>query len=263
MPWTFAHPAIVVPLLQLCGSNARISQWLRPWQASIGMGLVLGSMAPDLPYYGVWQPTQALSHSVQGANALALVYGLLAWLCLSFGARFWTAPLSGRAHALWLSWLWGARWDFRLRSLIVVSTALLLGAHSHLLWDSFTHRNGFAVVYFSVLQRDWMGVPAYRVLQYGCSGLGVLYIGFVFHRALARRPEAPSSLHRTLLGALLLLLMAAIALGFVRALAHPEYFWRVFGFTAAVLSAQLCVLAWLLACVYYRLVCRVALARHL
>ena len=64
---------------------------------------------------------------------------------------------------------------------------MLIGAWTHLLWDSFTHTNGWFVQHLPVLQGPVAVVAGHQarvchLLWYGCSFAGVVWLFLVFER---------------------------------------------------------------------------------
>ena len=70
------------------------------------------------------------------------------------------------------------------QNLLAWLSAIALGAASHLLWDSFTHRDGFFVnhlsFYDSVFPFDGVQYPMYYALQHISTFTGLFAIGFYF-----------------------------------------------------------------------------------
>ncbi|MEV4614592.1 DUF4184 family protein [Kitasatospora sp. NPDC049258] len=164
MPFTFSHPAAVLPLLD--GARGR--------GPLVAAGLVAGSMAPDLPFF-----------------ADSLLPGVYRYGGSTH--RWWAVPTLDVALAAASVALWRGLWRTAAAELLpgrlpaatrpggaagpgwfAVSAAV--GAASHLLWDSFTHQGRAGVRALPVLGRTVAGVPLYRALQYGSSlaGLAVL-----------------------------------------------------------------------------------------
>lgn len=115
MPYPFAHPAAVLPLVPLMGRFA------------VAPALVIGSMVPDA-WYLVPGMVRADSHSAAGLFWFCLPVGLLAYLTY---------------HYLRTSSLPGKPW-------LAVVASLLAGALTHLAWDGLTH--SYEVEGFYVLQ---------------------------------------------------------------------------------------------------------------
>jgi Domain of unknown function (DUF4184) len=64
---------------------------------------------------------------------------------------------------------------------------LLIGAWTHLLWDSFTHSDGWFVQHLPILQSPTIAVAGRRarvchLLWYGCSFAGVVWLFLEFER---------------------------------------------------------------------------------
>src|SRR3982751_1614052 len=70
MPFTFSHPAIVIPLQKLVGRWVSLT------------GLVVGSVVPDFEYFIRMRSEKGFSHSIPGVFLFDLPLGLL--LCFLF-----------------------------------------------------------------------------------------------------------------------------------------------------------------------------------
>jgi hypothetical protein len=179
VPFTGSHPAAVLPFLRT------------PLPAS---ALVIGSMAPDLPFYlplPQWYPT----HTWLAGLTTDLLLGLLAWALwhgLLAGPALATAPaaLRGRLEGRVAPGLAGRLASVRRVVLLVV--ALLLGTATHLAWDEFTHAGRWGAEHIPALAESWGPLPGYRWLQYASSvvGLAVLLVWFV--RWWRRTPAVPT-----------------------------------------------------------------------
>src|SRR5258708_16434944 len=131
MPFTLAHPAAILPLRGL--------KYLRTTP------LIIGAMTPDLPYY---VPARLAhfgpeTHSLTGAFTPGVVLGYAALGCVSLLRRPLTALLSARARWLYLTAL--APFSGRPFEWALASVSIILGVWTHLLWDSFTHNDGWIV----------------------------------------------------------------------------------------------------------------------
>jgi len=209
MPFTLAHPAAILPLRGL--------QYLRT------APLVIGAMIPDLPYYvpGRFNVLRLETHSVTGSFTICLALGYAALGAVYLLRRPLTALLSPRAHWVCLR----ALAPFRRRPLewALASVSILIGVWTHLLWDSFTHNDGWIVRRVAVLGAP-VTIAGYHttvchVLQYvssaiGLGALAVWYSRLPAPRAAAADPGAP----RSAVGpALVLVSAAAILIGGVQA----------------------------------------------
>lgn len=118
MPFTYAHPALIVPFVRASDS--------RGWRSS----LVLGAMSPDLArLIPVWG-TRELSHSTTGL--LCMDVPLAIALTLVWAA--WFSPRASR-----LPGLEPMAHQWRKRSFLLIPLGAFVGALTHLGWDFFTH----------------------------------------------------------------------------------------------------------------------------
>lgn len=179
MPFTPAHPAAVLPL-------QRALKWTVP------SALVIGSMTPDFAYFLHLGLPRSESHSLTG----------LFWFCLPMG---WTAYLTFHLllkrplHSLTPEWvarrlnpLLGPTLLPRAHWLAVTGT-MLLGALTHLLWDSFTHDGTPGVEAIPFLQSQVFAIGAYpfyvyTLLQHASSAAGVFAIAFWLFRWFQSAP---------------------------------------------------------------------------
>ena len=134
MPFTFSHPAIVLPLNYLS----------RRWVSLTG--LVIGSMTPDFEYFIRMDNKRLYTHSWTGVVCYDLPLGILLAFLFHNVVRnplihHLPAPLQQRLDP-YTAFPWN-RW-FRKKWAIVMGS-LLIGSISHLLWDAFTHEHGFVV----------------------------------------------------------------------------------------------------------------------
>src|SRR5215469_5858432 len=123
MPFTLAHPAAVLPLRRV--------RLLRT------APLIVGALIPDLPYY------LPASHTFEGSLTSDLLFGYLALGSIFLLRQPLTALLSARARLLCLNAL--APFNRRWREWALAAAAIVLGVWTHLLWDSFTHLDGWFV----------------------------------------------------------------------------------------------------------------------
>ncbi|NNL65586.1 MAG: DUF4184 family protein [Myxococcales bacterium] len=179
MPFTIAHPVAAVPLRHLLGPYGDTT------------ALVVGSIVPDLAYFLPLSVARSQSHSLEGLLWFCLPVGLLGYAV--FFA--WIAPLlsdvapSGVRKRFPRGWSRGV--PFRPRAALPVS--ILAGAGTHLLWDAFTHADGFVVAALPVLSVELAssgGYPVYgfKLLQHGSTLAGVVILAWW---ALQVRRSAP------------------------------------------------------------------------
>jgi hypothetical protein len=132
MPFTFAHPAIVLPF-NYC-SKRYISL----------TGLVIGSLVPDFEYFLRMRIKSVYSHTLSGMLWFDLPLAILLAFFFHGIVRnqliyHLPAFLYKRLQS-YTTFHWYKRF-FRSWFVVIVST--LIGIGSHLLWDSFTQRARF------------------------------------------------------------------------------------------------------------------------
>lgn len=136
MPFTPAHPAILIPLRKI---NQRYISWT---------GLIIGSMVPDMEYF-VWLKNGSyLSHS---------------WI----GIPFFNLPMTFIIAFMWHGFMRHSlvtKWPFikpeylkleipdfptyLRKNFIGFTFSAIVGIMSHLLWDSFSHAKGHIAVHY-------------------------------------------------------------------------------------------------------------------
>ncbi len=157
--------------------------------------LVIGSFAPDLPYFvGAFQVSSACHGRIASVVPATLV-AALAWLLWRILRDHAVAPLpqpyrefvgSGRIE-------YGSTSNGLLDLLFPISVlaSLAIGAATHIFWDAWTHRGGYFVLHLAPLRADlWPGMPMYNALQHASSVLGLLIIGLVIAWTLRSRGAA-------------------------------------------------------------------------
>jgi len=166
VPFTGSHPAAILPFLRT------------PLPAS---ALVIGSMAPDLPYYlpldFPWR-----THTALAVVTADLVLGILAWarwhaLLAEPALRASPSALRSRLTGVPL----GLRPRLGRTRLLLAALAVIVGAATHVGWDEFTHPRRWGTEHIPALDETWGLLPGYRWLQYasGLVGGAVLLVWLV------------------------------------------------------------------------------------
>ncbi|MGI4870822.1 MAG: DUF4184 family protein [Janthinobacterium lividum] len=161
MPFTFSHPALVIPLLR-CRQR-----W--PWLSATG--LIMGSLVPDFEKFFRLRLASSYSHTLASLFYFSCPVGLtLAFVFHGLVRRpllmHLPAPLHRRLAGL-APFNWPA---FVRQHPLGVLASIWLGAALHLLWDSFTHQNAFLTQYFPWLERV-VALPGYHVYTYSFLAL--------------------------------------------------------------------------------------------
>jgi hypothetical protein len=209
MPFTLAHPAAILPLRGL--------RFLRT------VPLIIGAMTPDLPYFvparfGHIGPE---THSVTGSFTTCLALGYAALGCVFLLRRPLTALLSARARWLCLTAL--APFSRRPLEWALASVSIIIGVWTHLLWDSFTHNDGWMVRRVAALSAlvsfgGYSGTVCH-VLQYLSSAFGLAVLALWYWRLPAppAAPAGPGAPRSSVGPVLVLVAAAAILIGGVQA----------------------------------------------
>lgn len=182
MPFTFSHPAIVLPLTYLP----------KKWFSLTG--LVIGSLTPDFEYFLRMRIKSNYSHTLDGLFWFDLPLGLLLTFIFHDIVRnslfdnlptFFKSRFSAFRHFDWNG-------HFK-RNWFVVEISILIGAASHILWDSFTHEHGCFVQTIPALQYsvDFLGrqIPILKILQHSSTLLGGLVIAFAIYKLPTNKTE--------------------------------------------------------------------------
>lgn len=169
MPFTFSHPAIVLPLYYLP----------KKWVSLTG--LVIGSLMPDLEAYIRLSSQKAHSHT----------WAALLWFCLPAGVFLSLLyhlmvrdafinnlpPFLNKKLAPFINFNW---LQHLKKHWLVVAVSFVIGGASHLLWDSFSHYDGLlqhlnpALTGNTVIWGYNIEIP--YLIQYLNSLLGLLII---------------------------------------------------------------------------------------
>ncbi len=203
MPWTFAHPAAVLPLRRIADAGYLSFP-----------ALLAGCLTPDVVYHlGLWNFGR-FTHSPFGVMIVDVPAGLLLLSCSSWLRQPIAAllPEPHRSALLRVQFLARGR-----RRVGVMLLSLAIGAGTHLLWDAFTHQDAFFVRIF-----EWLGWPVralgheisvFHLLQHGGTLVGVSALVISYRRHLAKdAPMAPTTTLRPIHAHALLLGMAALAI---------------------------------------------------
>jgi hypothetical protein len=182
MPFTLSHAAAVLPLYGLSKSRLPLS------------ALVIGSMAPDFAYFTPLDFGLA-SHSIAGLFWFCWPAGLVAWLVY---VRLLERPTIALLPDAWRAQLSPFDESISVSVLARVSIALLLGAATHIVWDSFTHATSPVVAATPalravVLQINGSPVRVYNVLQHLSTIVGFLVLAFSAYSKLRTRRQATLS----------------------------------------------------------------------
>ncbi|MFT4263488.1 MAG: DUF4184 family protein [Nocardioides sp.] len=161
MPITLAHPAAVLPLRR----------------TGLPMtGLVLGSMAPDVPLFLFGAHGMSLTHSwwsVPTLDTAMAVGAALVWF-------HWLRDALVAMSPAWVRGRLAPHCVITRRQQVLTPLAAAVGAATHVIWDSFTHADRWGVRRIAWLHEwhtigprsDW----GYHWAQFGCGILGMAVV---------------------------------------------------------------------------------------
>ncbi|MCD8415598.1 DUF4184 family protein [Tenacibaculum dicentrarchi] len=166
MPFTFSHPAIVMPLKNIFGKWISLT------------AVIIGSLTPDFEYFLRMKIQSNFSHTILGTLWFNLPLGLL--LCFIFHLIIKTPLLENSPKYIQTRTtdLKDLNWNnYFIKNWFIVCLSILIGAYSHILWDSFTHQNTFFTSYFK-LNKKILNSPIsyFKILQHLSTLLGGLFI---------------------------------------------------------------------------------------
>ena len=157
--------------------------------------MVIGSLTPDMGYvFQTWH-VDVLSHRFLGSIGFCLPAGIIAMLVF-YALRTPAVKLLPEPYQRALLPL------CRLprRPVLVVLASLLIGAWTHLLWDSCTHKDGWLAEHIPVLQTAVFSVGhrtarVCLLLWYASSFAGLIWLMLAFEKwkqtAMKGRPKVP------------------------------------------------------------------------
>ncbi|MEO8237560.1 MAG: DUF4184 family protein [Flavobacterium sp.] len=169
MPFTFSHPAIILPLKYLPGKWFSLT------------GLIVGSLTPDFEYFIRMKVQSNYSHTVYGIFWFDFPLAIL--LCFIFhnivrDDLFKNLPKNIQSKTLvYTEFNWN---NYFKRSWFIIVISTLIGIASHLLWDSFTHDHGYFVNKISLLRNSVSlfdkEVPVLKIAQHLSTLIGTVII---------------------------------------------------------------------------------------
>jgi len=175
MPFTFAHPAIVLPL------NYLPKTWISL------TALVIGAITPDFEYFLRLETVSYYSHGTPGVFWFDLPLGLLVYIIYQLLVKnVLIDHLPSFLHNRLYIYKNNKGAIITLKSISVILVCLFIGIASHLFWDSFTHRNRFFVLRIPFLTDtfDIAGnrIVGFKLMQQLSTLIGLAIIGSTIKR---------------------------------------------------------------------------------
>jgi Domain of unknown function (DUF4184) len=175
MPFTFSHPAAVLPL-----------GWLPKRWVSM-TGLIIGSIAPDFEYFLRLRGYSIYSHTWKGMFWFDLPLSIIIAFIYHQLVRdklLENLPASlSRRLLVFKNFNWPGY--FKVNFLVVIYS-ILIGVASHIIWDRITHEQIAFVETVETFQQTvtiaGRSVHIYRFLQQSNTVIGLLVIMFAVYK---------------------------------------------------------------------------------
>jgi Domain of unknown function (DUF4184) len=182
MPFTISHAAAAFPVQALSKHRLPLA------------ALMVGSMTPDLVFYLPRYVEYDDSHSLSGLFTFCLPVGLLLWW---FFIRVLERPTIAYLPEAWRTRITPTPTP-GLRGWLAAALAVVLGALTHLIWDSFTHSETPVVATLpalrtAVFQAGGSPVRLYFVLQVLSSVFGLVVLT-IWALRIPRKPRVPTAI---------------------------------------------------------------------
>ncbi len=204
MPFTFSHPAIVLPF---CKTT---SKWVSV------TGLVMGSVVPDFEFLLRLRETDTFGHTWLGIIffdiPFAIVMAFLFHLVIRNTLILHLPKFIRVRFLIYLNFDWNS---YFVRNKIAFIAAVIAGIFSHIFLDAFTHFDGAIVVRYPFFFREAIFMDfkfaVFFILQMATSLFGAIYILWFILKL--KRSEADVQLKNT--GRFWLALIAAAIIIFI------------------------------------------------
>jgi Domain of unknown function (DUF4184) len=245
MPFTLSHAAAVIPIRRY----------------GILSALVVGSFVPDILYFiprmgsHLKTGSDGYAHSLPGLFFFCLPVGLAVLCLFHICLKRPLISLFPAAHQQKLLPAAEGFSFFPVSQFVKIMVSILLGAASHITWDSFTHRDGWMVEQVNFLQMHIAITPhlqigVYDLLQYGGSAVGLLLLAYYYFRWVRETPSLESAhAHYSLSPLTRMLMLLIFAAGAVAPAAArlwlnplPFHFGRTFLGYSAILGLKILTL---------------------
>lgn len=169
MPLTTSHPAAIIPFGR---TRMNIS------------ALIVGSMTPDFVYFIPYcLPLSDFSHTLPGVMIICLPLGIIALAIFHYLIKYPAFALLPSNHQSRLYVKMGDYSFLPTSRFLMIAVSVIIGALTHVFWDSFTHLDGWMVervnfLMITVFVSNGSPIYLYKILQHGSSLAGILILLF-------------------------------------------------------------------------------------
>jgi hypothetical protein len=245
VPFTISHAAAVLPL-------RGFGKFRLPLAA-----LMIGSMSPDFAYFLPGDLERVDTHSIAGVFWFSWPVSIGLWLLF---VRVLEQPTRALLPDGWHARFVPSDQELTLQTLTLASIAVILGALTHLLWDSFTHRGTPMVKLLPALHAVAFHYHGWRVrwfvvLQHLSTIVGLLLLVIWAWRlppTLSFPRAFSAASHATRVGAVAALIAATFGLAFANFLFHSDTWFlrRLFHFAIGGMTGG--VISWIAIALWIR-----------
>ena len=228
MPFTFSHPAVVLPLIR---AGLKLS----------ATGLIIGSIIPDFEYFIRMRDWSRYSHTLVGLAWFDLPLAILVCFIYHLIVKnylFDNLPLFLKERVIkFKSFQWT---KYFLKNWGVVCISILVGALTHLLWDDFTHETRFFVQgqpeLSTIMKVGTVNLAGYRFLQVASTVVGGIVVVFSII-LLKKTPLNKPSIDYLYWELIAFIIFSIMALKFFRGLSIHQYRVVVVSFVSSLMIA--------------------------
>ena len=211
MPFTPAHPVLILPLTQ----SKRFS----------ATALIAGSMVPDFEFFFQMRAVENIGHHWYGILLFDMPAALL--LCYLFHNLLRNLFIAHLPSALQQRFTYARNFNwntYATHNKTVIILSLLTGVASHIVWDGFTHNDGLFVEMIPslALTTGWsiLNIPVYFLLQLLFSVAGMIIMLYTVYR-LPKTATETACMHSKYYWPLLITIISIILI--VRITVWPQY----------------------------------------
>ncbi len=184
MPFTPTHVLAVLPF-------AALKRLPFPFSA-----MLIGSLIPDLPLFLPLSPGYGTTHSALGLITACLPLGMACFVIFHLAMKRPLLALLPAAIRNRCAFLVTPRPALRPEAVAWALPAVVLGASTHVFWDSFTHEGRWGTRLIPSLNQTVLivagdAIPGFKLLQYGSTLIGLPCLALLLFAWLSRQTPEP------------------------------------------------------------------------